>query len=541
MAADYITELLGYIGLDTDDKSFDEAQQKVAGIHKGMLGVIAVAGAMAAAVAGAAVALVHDFTETAVEADTLSKRIGVTTQQLQQLTYAASTFGIEQDALVDGLKELSLRTDEFVKTGEGGGKESFQRLGLGAKQLAKYTNDTNGLFDLLLSKLRGVKDMAARQRLADELFGGTAAEQFIPMLTASAESIDALKQEAIDLGIVMSDESVKAAKAYSIEMKRVQGVFTGIKNQIASAVLPVILELTKSFREFLTNNSRLVVESLSAAFQGLAFSLKAVGVAAAFAVPYLIGSAAISGYRAAIAAIALMRGGFVALRTSAIAAWAAAYAGPALVGAAIAGLVLIFQDIYTYLNGGKSVTGVIIDKFSEAADKVKQKWEELKVWFKGLFDELATYLQNLLPDWLRNFLIDGKIIGPDAQSPDRGPKINWAYPGMPTPDNGVVNNDYSSYDYGRVSTTTNQYKSTISPASGAPVMPYRAPAPAPYSSAPLPASATTTNNAPTVVNRVENLNVHGVQDGVTFAQRFTEEMRRQNATVIKNTSNGQDY
>lgn len=541
MAADYITELLGYIGLDTDDKSFDEAQQQVAGIHKGMLGVIAVAGAMAAAVAGAAVALVNDFTETAVEADTLAKRVGVTTQELQKLSYAASAFGVEQDALVDGLKELSLRTDEFVKTGEGSGKESFQRLGLGAKQLGKYTNDTAGLFDLLLTKLRGVQDAAARQRLADELFGGTAAEQFIPMLTASAESIDALKQEAVDLGIVMSDESVKAAKAYSLEMKRVQGVFTGIKNQIASAVLPIILELTKSFREFLTSNTKLVVAGLTAAFQSLAFALKAVGIAALFALPYLIGSAAISGYRAAIGAIALMRGGFIALRTSAIAAWAAAYAGPALVGAAIAGLVLVFQDIYTYLNGGKSVTGLIVDKFSEAADSVKKKWQDLKVWFKGLFDELAGYLQNLLPDWLRNFLIEGKMTGPDAISTDRGPDINWSYPGMPMPANGVTNNDYS-YDYSRPNNSViNQSYPGTSPASGAPVMPGRVPAPAPYSTAPLPASATTTNNAPTVVNRVQNLNVNGVQDGVTFAQRFTEEMRRQNATVIKNTDNGQEY
>lgn len=530
MAADYITELLGYIGLDTDDKSFDEAQQQVAGIHKGMLGVIAAAGAMAAAVAGAAVALVNDFAETAVEADTLAKRVGVTTQELQKLSYAASAFGVEQDALVDGLKELSLRTDEFVKTGEGSGKESFQRLGLGAKQLGQYTNDTAGLFDLLLTKLRGVQDAAARQRLADELFGGTAAEQFIPMLTASAESIDALKQEAVDLGIVMSDESVKAAKAYSLEMKRVQGVFTGIKNQIASAVLPIILELTKSFREFLTSNTKLVVAGLTAAFQSLAFALKAVGIAAIFALPYLIGSAAISGYRATIAAIALMRGGFIALRTAAIAAWVAAYALPALIGAAIAGLVLALQDVYTYFKGGKSVTGLIVDKFSEAADKVKKKWEELKVWFKGLFDELAGYLQNLLPDWLRNFLIEGRVIGPDAISPDRGPNINWSYGGMPIPANGVTNNDYSVNQYGMTS-----------PASGAPIIPGRAPAPAPYSTVPLPASATTTNNTPTVVNRVENLNVHGVQDGVTFAQRFTEEMRRQNATVIKNTDNGQEY
>lgn len=500
MGDNYITELLGYIGLDVDSSSFKRVSEQIAGVNTAMAGVIAVAGAMSAAVVAAGFSLVNEFTKTAVEADTLSKRVGVTTQQLQSLTYAASTFGIEQDALVDGLKELSLRTDEFVKTGKGSGAESFQRLGLGQKQLAEYTNDTNGLFDLLLEKLRGVNDVAARQRLADELFGGTAAEQFIPMLTASSASIAELRQEAERLGIVMSAESVKAAKEYSVELMRLRGIVQGIRNQIAERIIPVFAEFAKQFREFFTNNSKAIVDALTASFNALAGAIKYLGIMAAIALPYLIGTAAMAGYTRVLALLGALRAAFIAVRTGAILAWAAAYAGPALIGAAILGIILAAQDVYTYFQGGKSVTGLIVKKFSDAADAIKRKWTDLKDWFKGIFDQIAQWAEGMVPDWIKKILTDGRVIGDNSFSPER--PLTFAVPGMPM----------------------------------------NVPAPS-YSSAPPPnpssVSNSTVNGAPVTTNYVTFNNQTNDEN---YTRRLIDTYTRQgNATVVKNTNNGMEY
>lgn len=514
---EYITQLLGYIGLDVDRSGFDEADESVASIHKGMLGIIAVAGAMSAAVGAAAFSLVNEFTESAVEVDTFAKRLGVTTQQLQQMSYAASTYGIEQDALVDGMKELSLRTSEFAKTGEGGSADAFKRLGLGQKELAGLTNDTNALFDTLLVKLRTVTDAAERQSLADQLFGG-AGEQFIPLLTASGESIAQLKQEAIDLGLVMSEDSVKAAKEYSLEMKRIGGVVTGVKNSIATALLPTFLDMTKAFREFLSNHSKEIIGAITVAFQALGYAIKGVAVAAALMLPYLVGSAAISAWRTMIGLVAALRGGFLLLRTGALAAWAAAYLGPALVGAAILGIIAIAQDVYTYFNGGKSVTGLIVKKFSEAAEVVKQKWEALKVWFGTLFADIARQLADMLPDWVKKIIDSGGVIDVSAARKDTV-SVDYNGAGVP-PFAQPANNGYFNNGIG---------------------MSMGIPAPSPYSSAPLPAGATTNNNGQTIINQVGKVEVNGVNDPADFANNFNSHMRRNNATVIKNTNTGQDY
>jgi len=515
VAADnYITELLGYIGLDVDKGSFGEADDAIGAIHAGMAGVIAIAGAMSAAVIAAGFSLVNEFTETAVEADTLAKRVGVTTQQLQSLTYAASTFGIEQDALVDGMKELSLRTDEFVKTGKGSGAESFQRLGLGQKQLAAYTNDTNGLFDVLLEKLRGVQDTAARQRLADELFGGTAAEQFIPMLTASGASIAELRKEAEDLGIVMSADGVKAAKQYSVELMRLRGIVNGIRNQIAERIIPVFADFAKRFREFFTNNSKAIVDALTVAFNALAGSIKYLGIMAAIALPYLIGSAAIAGYTRLISLLGALRAAFIAVRTGAILAWAAAYAGPALIGAAILGIILALQDVYTYLNGGKSVTGLLVKKFSDAADAIRKKWTELKDWFKGIFDQISQWAEGMIPDWLKKVLTDGNVIGPNAVSTEQ--PLRFLAPGMP----GLQG----------PAGTPGQNGSVI-------------PAPQAYSTAPAPSSSATnvvnTNNTTSGGNTIH---VGVTTNDENYTKRLIDSYIQQgNARVVKNVGNGMDY
>ena len=57
----FVTELLGYIGLDVDDASFNEAEQSVKDVTKVMAGLITIAASAATAVTGAAYAMVNDF------------------------------------------------------------------------------------------------------------------------------------------------------------------------------------------------------------------------------------------------------------------------------------------------------------------------------------------------------------------------------------------------------------------------------------------------------------------------------------------------
>ncbi|WP_421360298.1 hypothetical protein [Agrobacterium rosae] len=164
-----------------------------------------------------------------------AKRAGLSIQAFQELKFVAEQNRIGVDSLVDGIKELNLRADEFVATGGGSAAEAFGRLGYSADQLKTKLKDPSALFTEIIGKL-GELDRAAQIRIADELFGGTGGEKFVQLIEQGQAGIKATIREAHSLGNVMSDELV--AKADELDKKFNQittSVGTGLKKAVVEA------------------------------------------------------------------------------------------------------------------------------------------------------------------------------------------------------------------------------------------------------------------------------------------------------------------
>ncbi|MFT6659317.1 MAG: hypothetical protein ACJAZW_002493, partial [Maritalea sp.] len=124
--------------------------------------------------------------------------------------FAADQKRISIEALTDGLKELNLRTDEFIYTKAGPAKEAFERLGYTTDELAEKLKKPEDLLTEIIGRL-GDLDVAAQTRIADEIFGGTAAEQFVRFIDEGEEGLEAMRDRAHELGVVLSDEVGAAA------------------------------------------------------------------------------------------------------------------------------------------------------------------------------------------------------------------------------------------------------------------------------------------------------------------------------------------
>lgn len=215
--------------------------------------VAAVGAGIAAMTAGASAAIIGltaSVASSGKELQQWSGRLGISVESLQELQYAAASFGMESDALIDSLKELSLRSDEFAITGGGEAAEAFQRIGLTDKQIKATMGDTEKLFNLVLTQLRKVDNVAKRQRIADELFG-EGGEQITEFVSASSERIAQLRAEARELGVVLSAETAKSAKDFSESLRVFQASLTGVQNTIAAAVLPELAKLGQQFSKIL--------------------------------------------------------------------------------------------------------------------------------------------------------------------------------------------------------------------------------------------------------------------------------------------------
>uniref|UniRef100_UPI0015902040 phage tail tape measure protein n=1 Tax=Martelella sp. HB161492 TaxID=2720726 RepID=UPI0015902040 len=200
---------------------------------------------------GAFVASTHEAVDAVTSLGKAAKTAGVDFEAFQELSYAAVKSKIDVDALTDGLKEMQLRADEFVKTGGGSAAESFQRLGLSARDLTRMLNDPAKMFDTLISKIRQL-DKAAQIRVLDEMFGGTAAEQFSSLMDDSAQSIADARQEARDLGAVMDEDVLHKAEEVNAKWEAMAMIIgTRVKSNLVE-VAGLVSDLVTSLGSFQT-------------------------------------------------------------------------------------------------------------------------------------------------------------------------------------------------------------------------------------------------------------------------------------------------
>ena len=208
----------------------------------GALGKLGLAGIAGGGLAGL-VAGFSEITRGVAEIGDQAARAGLTTKAFQELKFAAEQSRVPIDALVDGLKEMSLRAAEFVNTGGGSAADAFKRIGLNASVLKEKLKEPNELFLEIINKL-GQLDKASQLQLGDELFGGTGAEQFNQLIALGEKGIRKQIAAANDLGVVMDDQLIK--KAAEVDRQ-----FTVIVTTVGTNLKTAIVEAAAAMQGFL--------------------------------------------------------------------------------------------------------------------------------------------------------------------------------------------------------------------------------------------------------------------------------------------------
>ncbi|MFG1330254.1 hypothetical protein V5F41_03265 [Xanthobacter autotrophicus] len=171
-----------------------------------------------------------------------AQKAGVSFAAFQELKYATGLARVGVDALTDGLKEMQLRADEFVRTGAGSSEEAFKRLGYTAADLKKKLADPAALFEEIIDKMKGFSK-AGQIRIADEIFGGTGGEQFVRLMEQGEGAIGRAREEARALGVILSDD-------LAAEAKKVAKEFDTLALRIEVALKSGVLEGAKALEDY---------------------------------------------------------------------------------------------------------------------------------------------------------------------------------------------------------------------------------------------------------------------------------------------------
>ena len=228
---------------------------------------VALAGATAAAV-GTGKAIYDLASATAEFGDSIDKgsqKLGLSTDAYQEWDFILQHSGSSIDALKTPLIKLQAAADS--------GSDAFKALGISQEEAASMSRED--LFNATVTALQGVSDETERSRLATELFGKSATE-LGPLLNTSAEDVDAMRQQAHDLGIVMSEEDVKASAAFQDSLQNMSQSFQGLKNNLAAEFMPGITTVMDGLTAIFSGDSESGVAKIREGIESISTTITEV-------------------------------------------------------------------------------------------------------------------------------------------------------------------------------------------------------------------------------------------------------------------------
>lgn len=193
---------------------------------------VGVATAVTAAVTAAAVSA-GNF---AKELEIASNRFGTTVEEMQALSFASSTVGIELDKLGDIGKDVNEKIGEFAKTGGGGFQDFVDVMGLGADEAKKLALEFQTLSaDQVLGRMVSQMEAAgiSGNQMSFALEGlASDATDLLPLLKGNAEELNKLKNEFDGLGVTLTADQVKRLKEVNSAMKEMTSTMSNASSQL---------------------------------------------------------------------------------------------------------------------------------------------------------------------------------------------------------------------------------------------------------------------------------------------------------------------
>jgi len=204
-------------------KSAGGATRSFLGLNSALAGAKGLILQLGAAVGvGALIALTRQASEAADKLGKMGQSVGASVENLSALRLVSEKANVPMEALTATLTIFNKQVGLF----QSGSKDvvaAFEQIGVSVEDLRGL--DAAERLDLLASKFGALKDSPEKAALALQIFGRRAAE-IIPLLNDLSEGgLPAAAREAERLGVVLTEETARAAQAVNDD-------FTTLKLQL---------------------------------------------------------------------------------------------------------------------------------------------------------------------------------------------------------------------------------------------------------------------------------------------------------------------
>lgn len=253
-AADKLGDEVEETGKQSDEAGgkFEKFGPVMKSVGKALAVTMAAIGTAAVAAGKKLWDMANDVAEAGDAIDKTSQKIGISAESYQEWDYVFQRCGADVNNLQTGMKKLS----GVITDAAGGSDSAAQKLsavGLSIEGLNGKSQDEQ--LSIVIAALQDMESGAARTAAANDLLGKSATDM-AAVLNMTAEETDALKQEAQDYGMVMSNDAVAASAAFEDSLTRMQGTIGGLKNRMVGELLPGITMIMDGLSDLVAGNEQ---------------------------------------------------------------------------------------------------------------------------------------------------------------------------------------------------------------------------------------------------------------------------------------------
>jgi len=381
-----VRELVALLGIKTDKKSMDKAEG-------GMKKLISFAKAAAVAfgafkIGQWAIKAAESVAKIGDQFDKMSHRTGVAFDALQGFSHAAQLSGASIQDVEMSIKRLQASQADAafgLKTYT----REFERLGIEIKDTDGNFKDTTTLLLEVADGMKNLDSDTERTAVAVKLLGRSGTN-LIPLLKQGSGSIREMMEEARDLGAIMDEDLRKASVDYIDNQQRLNMMWQGVSNVLGQELLPLFNRMTNATIDWWKANRKWIMERIAPKIKEIVMTasrfIKTIGKMVFWVVKLVKNLPA--GAKIGLIAIAFLKWG-KALR------FLFSPFGKLLI--LIGLIVLIIDDLITFVEGGDSVFG----KFFETLDEltglpISDMMKDIIKWFQKLAEDPAAAFQDLV-------------------------------------------------------------------------------------------------------------------------------------------------
>lgn len=250
MAGTEIASLFAALGLRVDEKAWEKGDAILGSIQNSLKGID-----KAQAVVGKAVKAfiglkaiqglkdaVSEIVDLGGKFSDASQKTGVSAESLQEWGYIAGLAGGDAEMMIAAMGKANKGLAEVAKTGKGPAADGLRALGISLSDPAIKAGNLDEVLLNIADKFQAMPDGPKKVKAAMDIFGKSGAD-LIPTLNQGGDAIEALREEARELGIVMSNETIGEMDEFGDNVDRVKTGWKGIKTGIAEALIPLLADL----------------------------------------------------------------------------------------------------------------------------------------------------------------------------------------------------------------------------------------------------------------------------------------------------------